>query len=334
MTLQEHSEIPAAPNAPAEYITFGFGYNQAQNVATIAKELGDEHPVIEPLSDPEGLHDKSFTIAMGGLSEQVGIRKARKFIGHPANQGKEMSSTSVFQEARADELIAKLEAHQEGGPVNIIGMSADALSTGRVLVRRPDLIKSAVLAFPAGYNTSPPTFAAVGGLAKAAFKETRQKLRDGGLSEIRRMKEAREQKAKMVGGSVIPLTVAASYQAADLSRLRQKEDAPGLSIVIGAEDPMTPGGDALNTFLSPLDADYVLVTARGHGIGSNPGTLQEMRKLFPMMEQLKADRKAGLPMPPLTERMIFLDDVPQQRRDELMKIAADVDTRKGLPVSQ
>jgi len=326
------SDVVETPKTPAEYITFGFGYGKADNIATIADELGETHPVIEPLNDPTGVHDKSFTITMGGMRQQVGGGSARRFMRHPANQGKEISSTSAFQEKRASELIAKLEDHQENGPVRIIGMSADALSVGRVLVQRPDLVESAVLAFPAGYNTNPPTFAAAGGLAKAAFKEKRDQLRTGGLSELKRVRaEASARKAKMVGGSVIPLTVAASYQAADLSRLRQNEDAPGLSLVVGTEDPMTPGEATLNGLLSPQDVDYVLVTSGGHGIKSNPGTLKEMRKLFPMMEQLKADRKAGKPMPPLVERMIFLDDVSQHKREAFMKIAADVDTRAGLP---
>jgi len=320
-------------NTPAEYITFGFGYGKADNIATIADELGEAHSVIEPLDDPTGVHDKSFTIAMGGMRQQVGGGSARRFMRHPANQGREISSTSAFQDSRASELIAKLEGHQENGPVRIIGMSADALSVGRVLVQRPDLVEAAVLAFPAGYNTNPPTFAAVGGLAKAAFKEKRDQLRTGGLSELKKVRaEASARKAKMVGGSVIPLTVAASYQAADLSRLRQNEDAPGLSLVVGTDDPMTPGGETLNGLLSPEDVDYVLVTGGGHGIRSNPGTLKEMRKLFPMMEQLKSDRRAGKPMPPLVERMIFLDDVSQQKREAFMKIAADVDTRTGLPL--
>jgi hypothetical protein len=98
--------------------------------------------------------------------------------------------------------------------------------------------------------------------------------------------------------------------------------APGVSLVLGLDDWMIRPERVLESLNSAEDVDYVLITDTPHGVNGRTDVMDEIMKLFPMMEQAKEARKHGDPTESLADRLIFSDTVTAEKREELRRLAA------------
>lgn len=117
-------------------------------------------------------------------------------------------------------------------------------------------------------------------------------------------------------------SVALSDQGLLLHELRQNEQAPGVSLVIGLDDPIFSPEKLIASLRSPEDVDFIMIAPVRHGIGYRKNLMEEIRELFPMMEARKTEG-ADVPPQPLRDRL-FLPAMPSERAITLRSLADQV----------
>jgi hypothetical protein len=298
------------------YFAGGFGYGAARNARALAHiaELG--YATTPVLPDPDiQKADTTFQVVSAGAAARLSMRQAMR-VAH--KQEVELS-VSNYQDGRADELITMLEKGGYNG-VNAIFQSADALNGLLALHKRPDMFGNVILAYPAGLVRQPrPARASLGVLRSVASGMLRKYVVpvDNSFEKLTGRFTSRP---KTAGGFVTAASVALSSQSALLSAARQRPDAPGVSLVLGLGDWMIRPKRVLDGLNAAHDIDYILVTNTPHGIKGRKDVMQKALGLFSLME------RSGLHdgTLPLADRMVFMQDVPASKQDELREIAAKV----------
>jgi hypothetical protein len=315
--MSQTPEASTQPNIqPPIYFAGGLGYGEARNslVLEYIQTLG--HETIPALPDQEAL-DCRFTVTVNGLNRVISRERAMLV----ASRGSAESISANYQQTRANELITMLEQQGHSG-IRAIFQSADALNGLEVMRRRPGLIDHAVFAYPAGVYTQPWFWKAEIGLLRTGWE--RWRLPAPPAAENFEKHGPKIKRARIAGNLTVAASVALSHQSSPLSEIRSREDAPGISWVFGLRDHMIVAERAIESLESPTDVDYILVTDKPHGVNE----VDEWLKLFPLMAEAKAAHDAGQPTTePLTSRMVFFGDIPQQKRDELLALAARIDAK-------
>jgi hypothetical protein len=312
---------PKTAEQPPVYFAGGLGYGAVRNQAAL-HYLEEAHGVetLPPLPDPNIAPNDSYQLVMGGLGKQLTTRQAAKYAGDP----KVEMLTSDFQRKRAGELLDSLEK-DKNPKVDAIFQSADALNGLMAVHEKPERFNNVVLAYPAGIAQQPKLFEASRGVLKtgAVSKLSDVRKRNNPLYNFEAGIQVKPKRGESVAKVIAP-SVALSYQAPLLSEVRQREDAPGVSLVLGLKDHMMPPKSVIQSLRSQDDVDYILVTNKPHAVNGDKSTMDEVMKLFPSMEQIKAAKLRREEVGTLSERLIFTDDVPAARKAELMAAAAKV----------
>jgi hypothetical protein len=108
-----------------------------------------------------------------------------------------------------------------------------------------------------------------------------------------------------------------------LHSLRQKQNAPGVTLVIGLNDGVFKLKDYFRNLVSAADVDRIVIIPGGHAIGGRKDVLAKI------LEQLTiADRaKPHEAHKPLRERIVFPSDISPRIARKIVKFADAVDRR-------
>jgi hypothetical protein len=331
------TEAPITPQAipvdqPPIYFAGGFGYDQDRNgrVSEYLAGLGREIVPVLPNPDVRNA-DTGFSVVMNGIATQLPRRQAIRTVSKPSVE----RSAANFQLARSEELLTSLE---QGGyeKVDAIFQSADALNGLIAVHTQPEKFNNVVLAYPAGIIKQPNPLKASGGVVKSVVRGRQVRHKAAAVVdnfEALSTSVQEKGKPKTAGGFVTAASVALSYHGPLLSEVRCEKDAPGISLVLGLDDWMIRPERVLESLNSSNDVDYILITDTPHGVNGRTDVMDEIMNLFPMMEQAKEARKAGSPVEPLADRLIFSESVSPEKREELRGLAAGVDARTKIPTS-
>jgi hypothetical protein len=107
-----------------------------------------------------------------------------------------------------------------------------------------------------------------------------------------------------------------------LHSMRQREGAPGVTLVAGLDDKIFALEGYLNSLVSSTDVDRIVVVPGGHAIGGRKDVLATAMDQFPAMG-------AGTASVPLRDRIILPSDTPAARRAQIIALADDVDHRSS-----
>lgn len=232
--------------------------------------------------------------------------------------------TSLAQEARADELIESIEGQPE--KVTLIGQSADAQPAIVAVHRRPDMFKNLILAFPSGIakkqRRSEYLRQAATDISKGKAKEPELVIQpendfstplpdspaELGRLTIRRFKGS--------GGLRALSSTMSGYQGGLLHELRQGDNAPGVSMLLGTRDPVGRPDRIIESLKSADDVDFLLIVRSTHGIQGRKDLMNKVLELTDTMEARTQARKEaearGEKFDPgsLADRLIFIDEGP------------------------
>lgn len=322
------------PETPpdTEIIAYGgFGYDEErhQNLVNHIRVLG--HTALDPLPDPD--IDKAPKDYRVRTEDGYERRVPRQRVYLQAARPETTLITALQQEERAEELISHLET-ESSGAVNGIFQSADAQNGLLAAHRRPDLFKNIILAFPAGLikKRSPTEYTRrmVRG-AREHRGDKRIILPEDDFELPIRKNSLRERKAEQKfrksGGFVVAASVALTYQNHLLHEMRQNENAPSVSLLLGLKDAMMKPERIIESLDSADDIDYVLITNTQHGLNGDTKLLNKALDLFPKMDETNAKRHPGEALGPLSERVLFTEDVADEDKDRILKLIRKLETR-------
>lgn len=235
---------------------------------------------------------------------------------------------SQHQLNKAKTLLEVLEA--EGITVtDAILQSTDALNGLLAAHEDPRRFNNLVLAFPGGVARLEDPKKSAPTVIDDAVSRIRHPRRVTSENNLRTpLKNSREEikdlykRAKPHNPFVDFASVALSDQGLLLHELRQGESAPGVSLVIGLEDPIFSPEVLIASLRDPNDVDFIMVAPVRHGIGYRRDLAGEIRELIPMMDARKAEN-ADTPQQPLRDRL-FLPDMPAERAIALRALADKV----------
>jgi hypothetical protein len=306
------------------YGSGGFGYGAARNDRMLAYIGSLGYETLPALPDQAArMADTRFTISIGGLTKVVSWRQAIRYSS--SQQVEHLSSN--YQQEKADRLIKMLEEKGQSN-INAIFQSADAINGIKVLEQKPNLIGSAILAYPAGLIAQPR-------LLKTSIEAVR-----GGWKAVPRSPSVAEEnffilddgsrtaKARSASSFAVAASAALSDHSSLLHEIRSRDEAPGISLVLGTRDPLFRRERVLASLQSPEDIDAIVITGDPygtHGVGGRKTEIKSLLELFPVMEAARNARREGLnTIEPLTSRMIFLGEVAVKKQQELLAVAAAV----------
>jgi hypothetical protein len=105
-----------------------------------------------------------------------------------------------------------------------------------------------------------------------------------------------------------------------LHSIRQKDNAPGVTLVAGLDDKIFELEGYLNSLVASTDVERIVVVPGGHAVGGRKDVLAAIMDQFPAMEAGKADG-------PLRDRIVLPSDTPAARVATIMALADEVDRR-------
>ncbi len=105
-----------------------------------------------------------------------------------------------------------------------------------------------------------------------------------------------------------------------LHSIRQREGAPGVTLVAGLDDKIFELEGYLNSLVASTDIDRIIVVPGGHAIGGRKDVLATIMDQFPAME-------AGKASGPLRHRIFLPANTPAERAEKIMALADEVDRR-------
>lgn len=335
--LPSHETSEAAPPV---FFSGGFGYEEKRNgvASDYLRSLG--HTALPPMPN-QNLNDTSnmYTVRLEDGSEKSVPRQLTYFLA-PRPETKLISSQT--QEKRADELVEHIE-DQGSEPVNGIFQSADAQNGLIAAHKRPDLFKNVILAFPAGLIKKDNVADYMPRMIKGAIKNIGNKHTPAESDDFEAstrpsslMERRAEKRFKKTGGFNVASSVAVSYQNELLTELREQEDAPGVSLVLGLKDSMMSPERIIESLNSANDVDCLLITHTKHGINGNKKIMDRILELFPVMEEIKAKKKDGEDVGPLSDRVFFTDPVSEEDREKIMERVRELEIKSSeteLPVA-
>jgi hypothetical protein len=315
----------------------GFGYDERRNATLtgFVRSLG--HTAIDPLPNPS-LDDapKGYTVRYSDGTQRI-VRRQFTYLLAPKPEVILISSQQ--QEERGEELNTHIErqVEQQGSKstkVNVIAQSADAQNTLIAARRRPELFNSIALVFPAGMVKKRTVTEYTRAMIKGAVRHRGDKhlpdhsddFEASTRVESLRARRAERRFAKS-GGFAVAASVAVAYQNELLTELRQREDAPSVSLVLALKDSIMQPERLIESLNSANDVDCIHITNTKHGINGSKKMLDDILKLFPVMEEIKAKHKTAQDIGPLAERVSFAKDVSDNDRQRIIGLVRQLDAR-------
>ncbi len=108
-----------------------------------------------------------------------------------------------------------------------------------------------------------------------------------------------------------------------LHSLRQKQDSPGVTLVIGLNDGIFRLKDYFRNLVSATDVDRIVIIPGGHAIGGRKDVLAKILDQFSAIDDAKAEHDQR----PLRERIVFPFEVSPRVVRKIYKLADKVDSR-------
>lgn len=295
------SQVPPQEQGPVS-VMGGVGYGALRHTVVLDYIAGLGYETVPALPNPTSV--PGFTIAKNGIVQQLTTRQALRYAGDPDVD----SSISANAEKRARQYLATQE-HDGRTGINAVFQSYDALPGLIVLRDQPEptegsqhIVKNAVFPFPAGFMRQPALRKSASAVIRSGFETKFEQLLMPSEDNFEAGNKIRE---RATGGGTASAAVALSYHGDMLAKVKQRENPPGTAIVLGYHDRIFPLDKMLES-IDPQSVDLVLITRERHGMNSNGSLMKDVLDLFPMLEELKAARKTGVPdTRSLSERIIF-----------------------------
>ena len=248
---------------------------------------------------------------------------------------------SLTQEARSDELISHVE--NETDAITLIAQSADAQVATIAAHKRPDLFSKVVLVFPSGMDKKETTFA----YSKQAVNELKNRKKSSKMpvnpenifedpkpSSLRELGKLAARRFQGSGGFRALSSTISGYQGGLLHELRQKKDAPVVSMVLGTKDMAMKPERIIKSLRSAEDVDFLLIVNSTHGIKGRKDLMEKIIEITDVMEAHSHARKSDekreevFDLGPLEDRLIFIQEgpysVPKEEQERLREIASHV----------
>ncbi|HEX5455854.1 MAG TPA: hypothetical protein VFW77_00635 [Candidatus Saccharimonadales bacterium] len=335
-------QIPETPKdtSPVQFMG-GMLYDQEKNGNTLNYIESTGRPTLPPLPSrrTKGAPWRN-RIHSSSQGEEVVI--APKALLRTTDE-EVKAITSLAQEARADEVIAEIESQPER--VTLIGQSADAQPALIAVHKQPDKFKNLILAFPSGVikkrhrseymrqaasdiggRRDEPIFKVVVEPENNFDVQMPDSASETGRLMMRRFKGS--------GGLRALSSTMSGYQGGLLHEVRQNEDAPAVSMVLGTKDRVGKPDRILESLKSADDVDFLLIVNSTHGIQGRKDLMDKILELTDIMgaqSQKRKEAKAkGERFDPgsLADRLIFLDEddyrVPEEEQERLKELARQV----------
>lgn len=315
-------DIPAAvpTDTPTVIFTPGAGF-------------GKEEPTAKKIA-ASGRDALSYSMSGLGKADQ------RYAVGRPGSLV-EVDEASIFANtAEGDVVIPKqqmLQAEvllhtldQRGdGPVDAIFQSESAGHGIIAAYAEPSKFNSIVLAFPGSFEAQPER-REIGRRMRAerrVAKEHRPSKGENFTKGFRNKVLAARAMAQAMRSPGDFLTKAAGLQNSSLASLlhemKQRDDAPPVTLVAGLDDNIFPLERYFETMVSSQDVDRIVIVPGGHAITGRPEVLDTILEQFPAMESLDEEFRAR----PLKDRIVFPEGISRERADEIFAMADRLDQR-------
>lgn len=320
MSVSESRSTSPQAQVPVHF-EGGFGYAEARHGLVNAELRRQGRETTEPLPDPDyKTADTGFQITVHGQEREYTGREAMRLVRFGA--ATIQSSVASFTKARAEELNGSFE---EDGieKVDLMGQSAGGLTVLEFARRYPDKVNNIAFIHAPLVKLKNPFHRApniVFRRAKAAAGP-KQKVATEDIFERRTIKDRIRARKNPNRDTITPHIVALSHQNPVLTDIKGRENAPGVLLVSAIDDPLfTPEGHIAGLD-SPDNIDRMLVMGGGHGIKGSKKAMSRILHEMSELDALKQARAAGEPLPPLHERIVFADDVPEKRRQAILEKA-------------
>jgi len=306
------------------YFSGGYKYDHERNgrVADYIQHLG--HVTLSPMPNPDrGCAPNGCIVKYpNGGTEDVTNWEAYRVKSGAFGAA---AIISKWQQRRAEQLIEHVEQQSPDKPVNAIFQSADAINGVLAAGLRPDKFKNLVLAFPAGMAERRGQTEYQRDMMRSArtHKGTPWRPYEFEPQETK-LQSLRKRRHSNSGGAAVAMSTAVSYQPKLLNELKQRENAPGVAMVLGLRDSTILPERVIQSLADPdNDIDCLLITNTGHGVRGDKKTMDEMLGLFPKIEEVNAKRRSGESVPPLEERVVFSDNVGVVDRERILALIGD-----------
>lgn len=333
-------QIPEIPKdtSPVQFIG-GMQHDQSKNGTVLSYIQSTGRITLSPLPNRDTKGIPWRTRVHTGRTDEVVV--SPKALLRTTDE-ETTAITSLAQEARADEVITALEGQPE--KVTLIGQSADVQPAVIAVHKRPDLFKNLILAFPSGMpkKSKRSEYLRLAASKIAEGKNINPKPviepensyyppMPTSASELGRLAMRR---FKGSGGLRALASTMTGYQGGLLHELRQRGNAPGVSMLLGTRDWVGRPEKVIEGLKSADDVDFLLIVNSSHGLKGRKDLTGRMIELTDMMEARSQERKAarvrGEDFDPgsLADRLIFLEEGPykvsEEEQEKLRELAHNV----------
>lgn len=308
------------------YFSGGFGYGEGKNNSVLRHLEAQGYTTLPTLPDvARGERNNKFTVSTE--KGNVVLSRMQTLLG--ASKMHPDQVISQYQKERAEALIKLLDEQDRGDGVWGIFQSADAINGVLAMYERPDLVDSAILAYPAGIISQPNVLSAASEAVRTAWT-ARKAVRQEPTSAENKIHDTKPRKEVGASNFTIAASVALTDQTKMLAEIRERPDAPGIWLVLGMQDAMIRPYRVIESLRSPNDVDGILITNQPHGINDRGDEFAEWLKLFPLMDNMKKARLEGShEIRPLAhpDRLQFFGTVSETDKSKFRDLASSVDSR-------
>lgn len=309
------------PSTPDIYYAHGAGWAQEEPTIKEMARQGRRAFSMEfmgsRLADPNFVIGKSET----GLVE-VNKRDIKTMLGSlsmivPRQQMREAASLLGLISERGEENPAS-------GRIDAVFQSESAGHGLIAVYTDPEKFHNVVLAFP-GSISGPQTGFIPGRVAKEALLQRQYRpTPDTDFRPSDRPRRIESLKAQLRSPGFREDALALRYSALSsmLHSIRQKENAPGITLVAGLDDQIFSFEAYLESLVSANDVNAIIVVPGGHAIGGRKDVLATILDQFPTMERARNE-----PLLALRDRIILPPGIPEARVQKIHALADAVDSR-------
>lgn len=266
----------------------------------VGNKQSEDGNALEHISDKEA----ALLGELGMIVPQQQIRAAASLLGVIAERGAEGPNV--------DRVDALLQSESAGH-----GLIAAYAA--------PEKFRNIVLAYPGGLSGKKKGFI-LGRLARDMF--ARRKHQPIPKNDFRypdrlgRVKSMRMQ-LKAPGFREDAKALRHGHLPQMLHSLRQKKDAPGVTLVIGLHDGIFRLKDYFRNLVSAADVDRIIIIPGGHAIGGRKDVLAKILEQFSALDDARAETAHR----PLRDRIVFPFEVSPRVMRRIYKLADAVDRR-------
>lgn len=111
-----------------------------------------------------------------------------------------------------------------------------------------------------------------------------------------------------------------------LHEIRQRPDAPGVTLLLGLEDHIFRVEEYLESLTASTDIDQIVIAPGPHSISGRPEILQLALDQLQVTKDMRA-RGVDISTIPLRDRIHFPPNIDPKRREKILQLASELDAR-------